>query len=171
MTGGRSFTEAEERSGAAVCILGQTVRTTLFGKADPVGARVRLGTVAFTVLGVLQAKGHAGFGMDQDDVALIPLATLQRRLSGTTDVGMVYISAKDGVSTSRVQADIERLLRERRRIGAAQTLATVSRSTPKPLDEIALLVAPATTIHPFLVYLAPVRWMERASAPAVGGPS
>lgn len=107
LAAGRPFTDAEERSGAAVCVLGQTVRNTLFGKADPIGARVRLGDIAFTVLGVLQSKGQTGFGMDQDDVALVPLAAFQRRISGRADVSVLYVSAKDGVSTSRVQADME----------------------------------------------------------------
>jgi putative ABC transport system permease protein len=114
---GRSFTDAEEQSGAAVCLLGATVRKALFGAADPIGAKVRLGKISFTVVGLLESKGQTSFGMDQDDVVVIPLTGLQRRIAGNTDVSVIYVSARDGVATSRVQADIERLLRERRRIG------------------------------------------------------
>jgi len=65
---------------------------------------------------VLESKGQSNFGSDQDNFALIPLRTVQRRMIGNTDVGAIYVSAKDSDSTEKVQADIERLMRERRRI-------------------------------------------------------
>jgi putative ABC transport system permease protein len=55
-------------------------------------------------------------GRDQDDTVVIPLETLQRRLSGTRDVGTVMVSVKEGRSTESVQRQIEALLRERRHI-------------------------------------------------------
>ena len=48
----------------------------------------------------------------------MPLRTLQRRMAGNADVNAILVSARDGVSTEKVQADIERLLRERRKIRA-----------------------------------------------------
>ncbi|MDH4205701.1 MAG: FtsX-like permease family protein [Desulfobacteraceae bacterium] len=68
------------------------------------------------VIGVLESKGQSSFGTDQDDFVLIPLRTIQRRIAGNTDVSRIYVSAEDGVSTSKVEQDIERLMRERRRI-------------------------------------------------------
>jgi putative ABC transport system permease protein len=112
---GRSFSEGEERAGKALCILGETVRRELFASADPVGSRMRLGKLTCQVIGVLEAKGESSFGTDQDDLVLVPLRWFQRTLAGNTDVGAIFASARDGVSTSKVQADLERLLRERRR--------------------------------------------------------
>jgi len=65
---------------------------------------------------VLVPKGESGFGTDRDDVILMPLRTYQRRIAGNTDINTINVSARDGVDTSKVQADIERLLRERRGI-------------------------------------------------------
>jgi len=113
---GRKFTEGEQRAGRAVCLLGATVRDELFGGQDPVGETIRLQKISFKVIGVLKAKGQSSFGMDQDDFVLIPMRTVQRRMAGNTEVSAIYVSAKDGVSTEKVQADIERLMRERRRI-------------------------------------------------------
>jgi len=113
---GRDFTESEVRSGRAVCILGDTLRREVFGGEDPVGALIRLGRISFLVVGVLEPKGQSGFGMDQDDFVLIPLRAFHRRLAGNTDVGSIAVSAEEGVPTDRVQQDIKRLLRERRRI-------------------------------------------------------
>ena len=116
LASGRQFTEGELRGGGAQCILGATVRTKLFGNQDPLGASVRLQKLSCQVIGVLAKKGQTSFGMDQDDVVLVPLRMLQRRIAGNVDVSMISVSARDGVSTEKVQQDIERLLRERRRI-------------------------------------------------------
>jgi putative ABC transport system permease protein len=113
---GRNFSESELRAGAGVCLLGETVRQELFGEQDPLGASIRLQKLSCQVIGVLTPKGQSGFGQNQDDIVLVPLRTLQRRMAGNADVGAILVSAREGVSTEKVQADIERLLRERRRI-------------------------------------------------------
>jgi len=113
---GRLFTDSEIRGGKDVCILGATVRKELFGGQSPMGSTIRLQKLSCQVIGVLESKGQSSFGTDQDDFVLIPLRTLQRRIAGNTDVSRIYVSAKDGVSTKKVEQDIERLMRERRRI-------------------------------------------------------
>ena len=116
LASGRNFSESELRAGASVCLLGNTVKRELFGEQDPVGLTIRLGRLSCQVIGLLTAKGQSGFGQDQDDLVVIPLRTLQRRMAGNADVGAILVSARDGVSTEKVQQDIERLLRERRNI-------------------------------------------------------
>jgi putative ABC transport system permease protein len=113
---GRQFSDSELRAGAAVCIIGDTIRKKLFGDIDPLGNRIRLGKLSFQVIGLLEAKGQSGMGTDQDDMVLLPLRTLQRRISGNQDVGLIQVSVKDGESTEKAQRDIERLMRERRHI-------------------------------------------------------
>ena len=117
---GRTFTDGETRAGKAVCILGETVREELFGGQDAIGATIRLGKISFKVIGVLGAKGQNSFGNDQDDLVIVPLRTLQRRLVGNTDIASISVSVKDGIPTEKVKADIERLFRERRRIAAGK---------------------------------------------------
>ncbi|MGE3275923.1 MAG: ABC transporter permease [Vicinamibacterales bacterium] len=116
LASGRTFLEAEERSGAAVCIIGETVRKNLFGAANPVGSAIRVKQFACEVIGLLASKGQASMGRDQDDTVVIPLRTLQRRVSGSRDVGSIMVGAADGVSTDRVKAAIEALMRERRHV-------------------------------------------------------
>ncbi|MCB2215533.1 ABC transporter permease [Desulfofustis glycolicus] len=117
---GRLFSEGEERAGAGVCLIGQTVKTQLFGNGSPVGSSLRLGTISFKVIGVLEKKGQSSFGQDQDDLVIVPLRTMQRRMAGNNDVEAIYVSVLDGVPTETVQAGIEELLRERRGILAGQ---------------------------------------------------
>jgi putative ABC transport system permease protein len=112
---GRNFLAAEER-GQAACIIGETVRRELFGAANPVGQSIRVSNIACPVIGVLAVKGQSGLGDDQDDTIIMPLKLHQRRIGGTTTVSSIILSAQDGVSTAKVQSDVEGLLRERRRI-------------------------------------------------------
>ena len=80
---GRPLDEEDERTGARVCLLGQTVVHNLFGEhSDPVGASVRVKGVDMQVIGVLEAKGQSGWGQDQDDVVLIPFSTAERKVLG-----------------------------------------------------------------------------------------
>ncbi len=114
---GRPFTEGEIRAGKSVCILGTTVKKELFGDQDPLGASIRVSGITCRVIGIFASKGQSSGGNDQDDFLLMPLATVQRRIAGNNDVGAIFVSAADGISTAKVKDDIERLLRERRRIG------------------------------------------------------
>jgi putative ABC transport system permease protein len=70
LAGGRSFADGETRSGASVCIVGQTVATTLFGAIDPVGEQLRVNNFACQIIGQLKAKGLSAFGNDQDSTAI-----------------------------------------------------------------------------------------------------
>jgi putative ABC transport system permease protein len=114
---GRSFSEAEERSGKAVCVLGETVRNKLFGGQNPVGSEIRLKNFACEIVGLLKSKGQSAMGSDQDDVVIMPLRTVQRRLSGTTDVNRMMVSVAPGASIDAVKDQITALMRERRNIG------------------------------------------------------
>jgi len=120
LSAGRMFTDSEQRTGSAVCILGATVKKELFGNLDPLGASIRLEKLACQVVGVLAAKGQSSFGSDQDDFILIPLRTLQRRIAGNNDVSAIYISARDRATIDKTKEDITKLLRERRHIAAGE---------------------------------------------------
>ena len=116
---GRLFSDSELRSGVAICVIGGTVRSKLFGNQDPIGAQIRLQNISCQVVGLLEPKGQSTMGSDQDDVVIIPLRTFQRRIAGNQDVNIIQVSVRDGISTTRIQQDIERLLRERRHLSAS----------------------------------------------------
>ncbi|MDH7805409.1 ABC transporter permease [Agrobacterium tumefaciens] len=113
---GRDFQPAEDRGGQIGCIIGETVRQELFGAENPVGQTVRVSNISCPVIGVLARKGQSGLGDDQDDTIIMPLKIHQRRIGGTTTISSIMVSAQDGVSTAKVQSDLQNLLRERRRI-------------------------------------------------------
>jgi putative ABC transport system permease protein len=117
---GRMFNEAEARAGKAVCVIGETVRQKLFRAQNPVGADIRLKGFACPVIGLLASKGQSAMGADQDDVVVMPIRTVQRRLTGSQDVGVLLVSAKAGASIDRVKEQITELMRERRHIAPTE---------------------------------------------------
>jgi putative ABC transport system permease protein len=118
---GGGFSEVETTTGAAVCVLGETVRRELFGLQEAIGATIRAGNIACRVIGTLETKGQSSFGLDQDDFVTIPLATFQRRIAGNNDVGAIFVNAVSDKDTTRATEQIQSLMRERRHIrpGAA----------------------------------------------------
>jgi putative ABC transport system permease protein len=117
---GRSFSDAEERAGKAVCVIGETVRNKLFGGQNPVGSEIRIKQFACEVIGLLKSKGQSAMGSDQDDVVIMPLRTVQRRLSGSQDVNRMMVSVAAGASIDAVKEQITLLMRERRSIDESE---------------------------------------------------
>ncbi|GHV60091.1 multidrug ABC transporter substrate-binding protein [Campylobacterota bacterium] len=117
---GRLFEAGEERSGSAVCILGESVRKALFDTNDPVGSLVRLDRFSCEVIGVLTSKGASTFGMDQDDTIIVPIGLFQRRLSGNRDIRTIYLSVDPTVNLDVIKSDLSGLLRERRNLRLEQ---------------------------------------------------
>ena len=113
---GREFSETEERSGRAVCVIGETVRANLFGAQNPVGSDIRIKQFSCEVVGLLKAKGQSAMGSDQDDTVVMPLRTVQRRLTGTQDVSRLTVAVREGASIDAAKEQLVLLMRERRNI-------------------------------------------------------
>jgi putative ABC transport system permease protein len=105
---------------APVCVLGQTVKQILFGNQDPIGATIRIQSVPFQVIGVLEPKGMTAFGSDQDDTILVPYTTGQKKLAGYTWLNDILCSAVAPEAVPPAKDQITSLLRERHRIGPGQ---------------------------------------------------
>ncbi|WP_334161281.1 ABC transporter permease [Phenylobacterium sp.] len=120
LASGRMFDEREARQGRKVLVVGPTVARELWGEQDPVGRRVRVRSVPFEVIGVLESKGQSGFGQDQDDLVLGPLTAVRSRLVGRRlrgdAVQTIYVKAVSEDTIDRVQEDVTNLLRDQHRI-------------------------------------------------------
>jgi len=117
---GQMFDEQAADTGRKVAVLGRTVVDELFGEdADPVGSRIRIGPVPFTVAGVLESKGQTGFE-DQDDIVLVPLDAARSRIVGRglsgDQVNQIYVKAADEDALFTLEQDVAELLRQRHRI-------------------------------------------------------
>ena len=95
----------------AFVVLGAKLKDELFGSANPLGARVRVGNLQFRVIGVLEAKGQF-LGVDLDDAAYIPTA---RALELYNRDGMMKIDLayEEGVPAARIVAAVKSTLTAR----------------------------------------------------------
>jgi putative ABC transport system permease protein len=120
---GRLFTHEEDKQASKVAVLGQTVAENLFGDTYPVGKMIRIQSVPFTVIGVLDRKGQSPRGDDQDDAVFVPLRTAQYRLFGTPfpdEIQAIVIQAKDLALIPDVERQVDELLTRRHKIGRNQ---------------------------------------------------
>jgi putative ABC transport system permease protein len=116
---GSPFTQNDVEMSANVATIGETVRKNLFGATDPVGQTIRINNLPFRVTGVLTPKGtSAAMGDDQDDIILVPLTTLQKKITGQPWLRWIMVSAVSRQASYAAQQQITALLRDRHRIRA-----------------------------------------------------
>jgi putative ABC transport system permease protein len=122
LASGRIFDEEEQRAGAAVCIIGETVRREIYGGSvgeTGLGQQLRVKLFSCDVVGILAAKGQGGMG-DQDDAVVVPLRTLQRRVTGTRKVSTLAVSMEEGTDSGPLKASLRQLMRERRKLAEGE---------------------------------------------------
>lgn len=123
LASGSFFSGQEYERGAKVTVLGSDVAETLFGSGNPVGQKMRMGTIVVTVIGVLESKG-TGFN-SPDDAVIIPLTALQqtvaltRTAQGEKVVSSIYLTVSDETQSDYVTEQITSLLRSRHRLAAS----------------------------------------------------
>ena len=119
LANGENFTETDVRQANKVALIGQTTAQLLFGDDDPVGQTVRIKNAPFTIVGLLERKGTAMWGGDQDDIVVVPYTSAMKRLSrqGSGDsFRKILVQAATAESIPQVQEEITDLLRQRHRI-------------------------------------------------------
>lgn len=147
---GAFFTDSQVTSRAKVVVLGPTVRDDLFGiGANPIGDTVRINNVVFTVIGITNAKGGTGFS-NQDDTLFIPLSSMQTFLSGGQYVSTVSVAAKDQLSMSSIQNQINNLLLDRHH------LPSLDRADFNVLNQADLVSAASSVTDTFTILLASI---------------
>ncbi|WP_166423251.1 ABC transporter permease [Paraglaciecola sp. 20A4] len=118
---GREFTPAEISRGSKVVIIGERVRSELFGASDPIGQTLRVTNFNAIVIGVLNEKGQDARGEDQDDVIFLPIKTVRNKITGVNatnpkSVSFIQVSAYDGEDMDYIEDEMSLLLRQRMRI-------------------------------------------------------
>jgi putative ABC transport system permease protein len=120
---GEFFTDADVRSANRVIVLGKTVAEKLFPGVDPIGQTIRVRNLPFRVVGVLAVKGQSMVGQDQDDTAVTPYTTVQRKLLGQQipSISQAMVSSISQEASSVTQRQIIELLRQRHKIGPGES--------------------------------------------------
>ena len=117
---GTYFTEDDVRTSARVALIGTTVVTDLFGDIDPVGQQIRIGTVPFEVIGMLEPFGVDPHGLDKDNEIHVPYTTVMRRLRNVEYIAAAKIMVDPHTDLQATVLAIEDLLRERHRLAPTE---------------------------------------------------
>jgi putative ABC transport system permease protein len=117
VTSGDIFSDGDVRAARKIALLGKTVADNLFNGVDPTGSQVQIGSVPFTVGGVLAPKGQNAAGQDQDDVILVPYTTAQNRLSGWVRLSQILVSTLSPGDIPAAQQEITAIMREAHKLG------------------------------------------------------
>ncbi len=113
---GYAFTNSDSDSFNHVAVIGSEIGRTLFGNVDPVGKSVRIKDISFRVVGVLESKGLGPFGVDQDNVVLLPLSVAQKQLLGINHYNSITIEANSTYDIEFTKSRITSILRQTHRI-------------------------------------------------------
>ena len=116
MATGEPIDEEDVRALRPVCVIGRTVARNLFGDADPIGSKIRVGSKKFTVKGVLSVKGTSPRGGDMDDRVMVPITTAMRRLFNREHIGMMRVVLTDPNGLVAAKEAITKLLQKRHHI-------------------------------------------------------
>lgn len=106
---GRFISEGDVRTSDRIAVVGRNIVTDLFGLDDPIGKRIKVENLPFTVVGVLESEGGASFS-SPDDAIFIPLTTAQNRLFGVEHVSQLGIQISDTEFMAAAQDEIGWLL-------------------------------------------------------------
>jgi putative ABC transport system permease protein len=102
---------------STVAVLGRTTAKSLFGSAeDALSQQIRISTVYFTVIGLLESKGADFEGRDQDEIVIVPLDTAMTRLYNSPYLNMIVMSVFNKDYMDAAQKETELLLQESRSI-------------------------------------------------------
>ncbi len=114
---GRFFTSLDDGARRRVAVLGSQIAIDLFGETYPVGKRIKIRNVPFTVIGVMAEKG--GFGRE-DDKIIIPMSSMRQRFNGTKYINMCAVTLKEGFELSDGEKEIRRYLRRAHKLRPSQ---------------------------------------------------
>ena len=110
---GYPFTVNDVQAYNHVAVIGSALATTLFGAgSDPVGQSIQVKNIQFRVVGVLEKKGTGAFGIDQDNIVLVPITVAQNQMLGITYFNDIMVEANNDYNIDFAQARVESILEQ-----------------------------------------------------------
>src|SRR5579859_254911 len=117
---GSFLTDAAETDKLRVAVLGATTADDLGLGADAIGSQITIGGIPFDVIGILQAKGSAGF-QNQDDQIFVPMTALGDHFVSSDAVRSIFVSVASADQINVAKATITSTLESRHGITAGET--------------------------------------------------
>jgi putative ABC transport system permease protein len=134
---GSALTDVAVDRGLRVAVLGKSTADDLKLDASDIGSQIRIAGIDFTLAGILQPKGGAGF-QDPDDQVLVPVSAVQKYFVGGDSVRSIGVSVASATEMATTNARISALLRQR------HDLAATDDDDFQVFDQTQLLAAAST---------------------------
>jgi len=117
---GRNLGRDDVRSGQNVCILGYAVADKLFrgGASSAVNGEVRINSIPYRVIGVLESKGSS-FGFSRDNVVIISYTNLERVFPSEASY-VIAVKAVDLLQVNPAMGEAESAFRGIRKLSATE---------------------------------------------------
>ena len=113
LQGGYAFTDSDVQSFNHVAVIGSALADTLFGPgSNPIGQSILLQNISFRIVGVLTHKGTGAFGVDQDNLILVPVTVAQDQMLGVTYFNDITIEANPSYTIAFTQSRVENILEQ-----------------------------------------------------------
>ena len=130
---GRFITDEDVYNAAKVCVLGDEVATALFGDKSPLGQEIKIArdgshynrwgqkegrrfTERFTVVGTFVPRGTSlRFGVGFDNLAFIPISTIQERFTGNDQIPNITVYADTVKNVPKAVEEVKDVIRKRHR--------------------------------------------------------
>ena len=120
-----------------VVILGPDLATDLFGEEDPIGEEVKINGDRYDVIGIMGSKRV--MDEDFDDMAVVPITTLQKRMTGRDRLALLQIRAELGSDRDRVVAGVRRTMRRYHRYGEDFAIETADQAMEE-INQVILIM-------------------------------
>ncbi|HEY7952634.1 MAG TPA: ABC transporter permease [Solirubrobacteraceae bacterium] len=111
LAAGAPFSAADVTNHSAVVVIGPTVAENLFPGANPVGQSIQINGSSFQVIGVTKSKGASG-ALNQDDVAMAPISTVQDKLTGYGAIDSITVQAANQGKLNAAEGEVSAILQQ-----------------------------------------------------------
>jgi putative ABC transport system permease protein len=145
---GTPFTSEDVSKHAAVVVIGPTVAENLFPGSNPVGQSIQINGGSFQVIGVTKSKGASG-AVNQDDVAMAPISTVQDKLTGYGPINSITVQAASQSKLNAAEAEVSSILEQ-------QLGSTASNPGFSVINQGSILEASSSTSSVFTTLLGEV---------------
>lgn len=112
---GRLFTDSDVEGERKCCVLANGLATNIFQNVTPIGEEVKIDGIKYTVIGVLEPKGSA-MGGDQDNFAVVPITTGLKRYGRPWWSLNALVQARNRASYDETMEEVRAAMRVIRKV-------------------------------------------------------
>lgn len=118
---GRFYNDLDDRSGRNVCVIGASIAEQLFPIEEPIGKQVRIGSVRFQVIGVLEKKGTDAEGQGSGDFLVqIPISAFKNSFGMSRRSASVRVKVESSGIMDEAKDELTGILRAARQLDARE---------------------------------------------------